>query len=283
MDDLQDKVAVVTGGASGIGFGLASALLAAGCRVVVADVEAAALEKAVAELDAGAAGRVHGVITDVADLAAVEALAASTLDRFGQVDVLCNNAGVSTFNTIEHLSIDDWKWVLGVDLWGVIHGVHVFLPIMVRQGTPAHIVSTASLAGLLSGTAQLGPYGVAKVGVVSLSETLRIELAAAGRPIGVSVLCPGLTNTNVLDSDRNRSPELGVETTTEAADTWRETMRAGFAGRTGKEPIEVAEMVVDAILHNRFWVISHGDLKEVVEQRFAEIRDATPYEATATR
>src|SRR5436190_3380133 len=283
MDDLQDKVAVVTGGASGIGFGLASALLAAGCRVVVADVEAAALEKAVAELDAGAAGRVHGVITDVADLAAVEALAASTLDRFGQVDVLCNNAGVSTFNTIEHLSIDDWKWVLGVDLWGVIHGVHVFLPIMVRQGTPAHIVSTASLAGLLSGTAQLGPYGVAKVGVVSLSETLRIELAAAGRPIGVSVLCPGLTNTNVLDSDRNRSPELGVETTTEAADTWRETMRAGFAGPTGKEPIEVAEMVVDAILHNRFWVISHGDLKEVVEQRFAEIRDATPYEATATR
>ena len=223
------------------------------------------------------------MITDVADLAAVEALAASTLDRFGQVDVLCNNAGVSTFNTIEHLSIDDWKWVLGVDLWGVIHGVHVFLPIMVRQGTPAHIVSTASLAGLLSGTAQLGPYGVAKVGVVSLSETLRIELAAAGRPIGVSVLCPGLTNTNVLDSDRNRSPELGVETTTEAADTWRETMRAGFAGRTGKEPIEVAEMVVDAILHNRFWVISHGDLKEVVEQRFAEIRDATPYEATATR
>jgi NAD(P)-dependent dehydrogenase (short-subunit alcohol dehydrogenase family) len=155
VDDLQDKVAVVTGGASGIGFGLATALLAEGCRVVVADVEETALEKATAELEGGARGRVHGVVTDVADLASVEALAASTLDRFGRVDVLCNNAGVSTFNTIEHLSIDDWKWVLGVDLWGVIHGVHVFLPIMVRQGTPAHIVSTASLAGLLSGTAQL--------------------------------------------------------------------------------------------------------------------------------
>jgi NAD(P)-dependent dehydrogenase (short-subunit alcohol dehydrogenase family) len=283
VDDLQDKVAVVTGGASGIGFGLATALLAEGCRVVVADVEETALEKATAELEGGARGRVHGVVTDVADLASVEALAASTLDRFGRVDVLCNNAGVSTFNTIEHLSIDDWKWVLGVDLWGVIHGVHVFLPIMVRQGTPAHIVSTASLAGLLSGTAQLGPYGVAKVGVVSLSETLRIELAAAGRPIGVSVLCPGLTNTNVLDSDRNRPSELGAEVTTESADTWRETMRAGFAGPTGKEPIDVARMVVDAIRNERFWVISHGDLQDVVARRHAEIDEATPYEPTASR
>jgi NAD(P)-dependent dehydrogenase (short-subunit alcohol dehydrogenase family) len=282
MQDLQDKVAVITGSASGIGFGLATALLAAGCNVVLADVEEAALEKATAELDAGAPGRVHGVVTDVADLASVEALAQSTLDRFGQVDVLCNNAGVSTFSAIEHLSMDDWKWVLGVDLWGVIHGVHVFLPIMVRQGTPAHIMSTASLAGLLSGTAQIGPYGVAKVGVVSLSETLRIELAAAGRPIGVSVLCPGLTNTNVLDCDRNRPRELGVEVTTDAGDTWRATMREGFRGPTGKEPLEVAEMVVDAIRNDRFWVISHGDLKPVLEQRFAEILDATPYVA-ATR
>ena len=283
MEDLQDNVAVVTGGASGIGFGLATALLAVGCRVVVADVEEPALEKAVAELDAGAPGRVHGVVTDVADLASVEALAASTLDRFGQVDVLCNNAGVSTFSTIEHLTIEDWRWVLGVDLWGVIHGVHVFLPLMVRQGTPAHIVSTASLAGLLSGTAQLGPYGVAKVGVVSLSETLRIELAAAGRPIGVSVLCPGLTNTNILDCDRNRSSVFGHEAATEAGGTWRESMRAGFTGPTGKEPIEVAGMVVDAIRNNRFWVISHGDLKDVVDRRFAEIHDETPYEPTATR
>src|SRR5262249_11283587 len=162
-------------------------------------------------------------------------------------DILCNNAGVSTFSTIAQLTIDDWKWVLGVDLWGVIYGVHTFLPIMLRQRTPAHIVNTASLAGLLSGTAQLGPYGLATGGVVSLSETLRIELAAAGAPIGVSVLCPGLTNTNVLDCDRNRPPEFGVEARTDDGDTWRETMRAGFAGPTGKEPIEVAAMVVDAI------------------------------------
>ena len=135
----------------------------------------------------------------------------------------------------------------------------------------------------VSGTAQLGPYGVAKVGVVSLSETLRIELAAAGRPIGVSVLCPGLTNTNILDCDRNRSSEFGDEVATEAGGTWRESMRAGFTGPTGKEPIEVAGMVVDAIRNNRFWVISHGDLKDVVDGRFAEIHDETPYEKTVSR
>jgi NAD(P)-dependent dehydrogenase (short-subunit alcohol dehydrogenase family) len=283
MKDLQDRVAVVTGAASGIGFGLATALLAAGCRVVVADVEEPALEQAAAELDGGAPGCIHAVVTDVADLASVEALAASTLDRFGQVDVLCNNAGVSTFSTIEHLTMDDWNWVLGVDLWGVIHGVQTFLPIMLRQGTPAHIVNTASLAGLLSGTAQLGPYGVAKVGVVSLSETLRIELSASGAPVGVSVLCPGLVNTNVLDCDRNRPAGFGAEARTEAGDTWRETMRAGFTGPTGKEPIEVAEMVLDAIRNDRFWVISHGDLKPALERRFAEILDATPYVAAPPR
>jgi len=135
---------------------------------------------------------------------------------------------------------------------------------------------------LLSGTAQLGPYGVAKVGVVSLSETLRIELAASGAPIGVSVLCPGLTNTNVLECDRNRPTSLGTEAQTEAGETWRENIRAGFTGPDGKEPIEVAEMVVDAIRHDRFWVISHGDLKPVLEHRFAEILDATPY-PTITR
>jgi len=279
MQELQDRVAVVTGAASGIGFGLATALLDAGCRVVLADVEEGALDKARAELEGTAPDRVHSVFADVADLVWVEHLARTTLDRFGQVDILCNNAGVSTFNTVEHLTMEDWKWVLGVDLWGVIHGVHVFLPIMLRQGTPAHIVNTASLAGLLSGTAQLGPYGVAKTGVVSLSETLRIELATSGAPIGVSVLCPGLTNTNVMECDRNRPAELGVTARTAAGDKWRDSMRGGFTGPNVKEPIEVAGMVVDAIRNDRFWVISHGDLKHVLERRFSEILDATPYDA----
>lgn len=278
MDELEHKVAVVTGGASGIGFGLAAALLGEGSRVVIADIEAQALDDACARLDDGSGDRVHGVVTDVSDLDSVEALAAATLDRFGQVDIVCNNAGVSTFNTVDRLTMADWQWVLGVDLWGVIHGVHTFLPIMLRQGTPAHIVNTASIAGLVSGIAYLGPYAVAKVGVVSLSETLRTELAASGAPIGVSVLCPSATNTNVMEGERNRPLHLGAEERTGDADAWREAIRSGFTGPSGKEPDEVAGMVVDAVKKNRFWVVSHSDLRPALEHRFAEILDATPYQ-----
>ncbi|HXY94764.1 MAG TPA: SDR family NAD(P)-dependent oxidoreductase [Acidimicrobiia bacterium] len=276
MDDLVDKVAVVTGGASGIGFALACAFADAGCRVVVADIEAAALDEARGKLEAGAAGRVHAVLADVADLSSVEALAAATLDRFGGVDILCNNAGVSTFTTIDRLSIGDWQWVLGVDLWGPIHGVHTFLPIMRRQGTPGHVVNTASTAGLMSGIAYLAPYAVAKVGVVSLSESLRAELAAAGAPIGVSVLCPGYTTTRVIDSDRNRPAELGVEATTDDGTAFRDLLRAGLAGDTAKQPAELAAMVLDAIHHDRFWVITDEDVRLVLDRRFAAILDAVP-------
>lgn len=278
MEELDEKVAVITGGASGIGFGLAEAFLALGGQVVIADIEPRALEDAWARLDGGSSERVHPVVTDVADLESVEALAASTLDRFGQVDILCNNAGVSTFNTVDRLTMSDWQWVLGVDLWGVIHGVHTFLPIMLQQGTPAHIVNTASIAGLVSGVAHLAPYAVAKVGVVSLSETLRAELAASGAPIGVSVLCPSATNTNVMEGERNRPEHLGAEARTADAEIWRDAIRSGFTGPSGKEPSEVAGMVVDAVRKNRFWVVSHADLRPALEHRFAEILEATPYQ-----
>ena len=277
MDELEDKVVVVTGGASGIGLALARAFLASGCRVVIADIELDALDDARAALGAEVAERVHAVLADVADLQSVQLLAASTLDRFGHVDILCNNAGVSTFNTIERLTIADWQWVLGVDLWGVIHGVHTFLPIMLQQGTPGHIVNTASIAGLVSGVAHLAPYAVAKVGVVSLSETLRTELQISGAPIGVSVLCPSATNTNVMEGERNRPVHLGKENRADDAEAWRVAIRSGFTGPSGKEPSEVAGMVVDAVVKNRFWVVSHDDLRPVLEQRFAEILQATPY------
>ena len=278
MDELEDKVAVITGGASGIGLGLAGAFLAAGCRVVIADIELQALDAARAALGTEVAERVHSVLTDVADLHSVEVLAASTLDRFGQVDIVCNNAGVSTFNTIDRLTMADWHWVLGVDLWGVINGVHTFLPIILQQGTPGHIVNTASIAGLVSGVAHLAPYAVAKVGVVSLSETLRTELQMSGAPVGVSVLCPSATNTNVMEGERNRPEQFGREARTADADAWREAIRSGFTGPGGKEPSEVAAMVVDAVRKNRFWVVSHGDLRPALEHRFAEILEATPYE-----
>jgi NAD(P)-dependent dehydrogenase (short-subunit alcohol dehydrogenase family) len=272
MQTLTGQVAVVTGGASGIGLGLARAFAAEGCRVVIADIEQEALEKAATSLPEGTLT----VRTDVSNLADVEALAAAALERFGQVDILCNNAGISTFNTLENQTLEDWRWVLDVDLWGVIYGIHTFLPIMKRQGTPAHIVSTSSAAGLFSGVPYIGPYAVAKVGVVSVSETLRTELAMAGSPIGVSVLCPGMTNTSVMEAERNRPGELGTETRTEDAENMRLYIRSGFTGPDGKEPDEVAAMVVDAIKNDRFWVISHSDLRPTIANRFAEILDAIP-------
>jgi NAD(P)-dependent dehydrogenase (short-subunit alcohol dehydrogenase family) len=272
MDDLDSKVVVVTGAASGIGFALTRAFLDAGCRVVLADVEAGALTAAHDELTAdGLGSRVHAVVTDVADLASVEKLAAAVVERFGAVDVLCNNAGVSTFNSLAHQTIKDWEWVLGVDLWGVVHGVHTFLPIMREQGTPAHVVNTASLAGLLSGIEYLGPYAVAKAGVVSLSETMRKELLAEGVPIGVSVLCPGLTETNVMDSERNRPAEYGVERRTEAGEGYRTGLASGFGSAASLTPREVAEQVVDAVRTDRFWVVSHEGYGPPLEARFSEI------------
>ena len=169
MQTLTEQVAVVTGGASGIGLALARAFAAEGAHVVIADIEEGALKEAATLLP----DDTLTVRTDVSKVEDVEALAAATLERFGRVDILVNNAGISTFNTIENQTLADWKWVLDVDLWGVIYGVHTFLPIMRKQATPAHIVNTSSVAGLLSGVPYIAPYAVAKVGVVSLSETLR--------------------------------------------------------------------------------------------------------------
>ncbi|HEX4018005.1 MAG TPA: SDR family NAD(P)-dependent oxidoreductase [Frankiaceae bacterium] len=272
MQTLTGQVAVVTGGASGIGLALAHAFAAEGCKVVIADIEAGALEKAATTLPEGTLT----VRTDVSKVADVEALAAATLERFGQVDILCNNAGISTFNTLENQTLEDWRWVLDVDLWGVIYGIHTFLPIMKKQGTPAHIVSTSSAAGLFSGVPYIGPYAVAKVGVVSVSETLRTELQMTGSPIGVSVLCPGMTNTSVMEAERNRPADKGTETRTEDAEAMRLYIRNGFTGPDGKEPDAVAAMVLDAIKNDRFWVISHADLRPTIATRFTEILDAIP-------
>jgi NAD(P)-dependent dehydrogenase (short-subunit alcohol dehydrogenase family) len=272
MESLIDQVAVITGGASGIGLALARALAAEGCQLVIADIEKAALKVASASLPSD----VLAVQTDVSKVQDVEALAAAALERFGRVDVLCNNAGISTFNTIESQTLEDWRWVLDVDLWGVIYGVHTFLPIMRKQGTPGHIVNTASVAGLLSGVPYIGPYAVSKVGVVSISETLRIEMMMAGAPIGVSVLCPSATNTSVMEADRNRPAQAGREQRTPDAEEMRLMIRSGFTGPDGKEPEEIAARVVDAIKKNTFWVVTHDDMKPMIEGRFNDILEAIP-------
>jgi NAD(P)-dependent dehydrogenase (short-subunit alcohol dehydrogenase family) len=272
MESLIDQVAVVTGGASGIGLALARALAAEGCRLVIADIEEAALNEAAASFSAP----VLAVQTDVSNILEVEALAAAAVERLGRVDILCNNAGISTFNTLENQTLEDWRWVLDVDLWGVIHGIYAFLPIMRKQGTPGHIVNTASVAGLLSGVPYLGPYAVSKVGVVSISETLRIEMRMAGAPIGVSVLCPSATNTSVMEADRNRPAWAGGEQRTPDAEEMRLLIRSGFTGPNGKEPEEIAARVIDAIKKDTFWVITHNDMKPMIERRLDDIRQAIP-------
>jgi NAD(P)-dependent dehydrogenase (short-subunit alcohol dehydrogenase family) len=268
-------VAVVTGAGSGIGAALAAAFGAEGGRVVIADVEAGSLERVDASLQAIGIETLV-VPTDVSDADAVSRLARATLDRFGRVDVVCNNAGVSTFNLLADQTLDDWRWVIGVNLWGVIHGIQTFLPILRAQGTPAHIVNTASVAGLWSGVPFIGPYAVSKVGVVSVSETLRDELGAEGSAIGVSVLCPGSVSTNVMESERNRPAAMGSEVRTATAEQMRKLIRDGLTGPDSKPPAAVAAMVIDAIRRDRFWIVTHASAAPVLEARFAGIRSELP-------
>lgn len=265
-------VAVVTGGGSGIGAALGRAFAAAGCDVVLADVEAGALEASAAAID----GDVLTVVTDVSDAAAVERLADAAFDRFGAVHIVCNNAGVSTFNPVQAQTLADWQWVLGVNLWGVIHGVHTFLPRLLAQGAPAHIVNTSSLAGLVSGLPNLGPYNVTKVGVVALSETLRLELLMAGAPVGVSVLCPGSTPTKILEAERNRPAALGTETRVADGEAFRQAVYEGFSSPGARSADDVAALVLDGVRAGDFWLVSSGEMNELVTNRFAEIAAALP-------
>ncbi len=264
------RVAVVTGAASGIGRALAEALVGAGSAVVLGDLDRDEAEAVAARLRTSG-GDAVAVGVDVADPASVDGLAEATLDRFGRVDVLCNNAGVSTFNLIEDQTLDDWRWVFSVNLWGVVHGLHSFLPVLRSQGTPAHIVNTASVAGILSGVMFIGPYAATKSAVVSISETLRQEFAFAQLPIGVSVLCPSSVDTRVMESERGRPPALGTERRREAAEGFRLAIRESFTGPTGMSPAQVADRVLEAVRSGRFWVITHPGEKPSVEQRVAEM------------
>lgn len=266
------SVAVVTGAASGIGAALARAYSAAGCAVVLADVEEAALQKVASSLG----GSVLPVVTDVSDADAVDRLADAAFGTFGAVHIVCNNAGVSTFNPMTAQTLDDWRWVLGVNLWGVIHGVRSFVPRLLAQGQPAHIVNTSSLAGVVSGLPNLGPYNVAKVGVVAISETLRLELGMAGAAVGVSVLCPGSTESRILESERNRPAALGSETRLPEGDAFRDAVRAGFRSPGARSADEVAAQVLDAVRAGEFWIVTSGEMNDLVRARCEQMVAALP-------
>jgi NAD(P)-dependent dehydrogenase (short-subunit alcohol dehydrogenase family) len=269
------RVAVVTGAASGIGRALAGAFAREGSAVVVADRDAEHADAVAADIrDSG--GDALAVTVDVSDVDAVNGLAATTVDRYGRVDVLCNNAGVSTFNLMRDQSLEEWKWVFDVNFWGVVYGLRAFLPIMREQGTPGHVVNTASIGGLLTGAAVIGPYCATKAAVVSVSETLAQELAIDETPIGVSVLCPSSVDTRMLESDRTRPAALGVEQRTEMAESWHGAIKDGLTGPTGQPPTQVAARVLDAIRNGEFWIITHDDLLPTVRDRVTGMLAAFP-------
>ena len=207
MKEFKDKVAVITGAASGIGLGIARRAAKEGMKVVVADIEKEALEKTREELKASGTD-VISVVIDVSKAENIEKLAKKTIDAFGEVHLLCNNAGVAAPGALWECIVSDYSWVLGVNLWGVIHGIRTFIPIMLQQDNECHIVNTSSMAGLFPGDPANGIYSITKQAVVALSESLRAIFAQNESKIGVSVLCPGIVNTNIVDSERNRPAEF---------------------------------------------------------------------------
>jgi len=267
MRDVAGKVAVVTGGASGIGRALCERFAAAGMSVVAADVEEEALAAVERALRDGGA-RTLAVRTDVSRAADVEALARRTLDAFGAVHVVCNNAGVSLAGPLWEHTLEDWQWLLGVNLWGVVHGLRTFVPILLAQGTPGHVVNTASIAGLTS-TPFLGVYNVSKHAVVTMSETLAQELALQGASVKVSVLCPGFVNTRILDSSRNRPGTLAPGAERPRPPELEQAVRRMI--EEGMPPREVAEQVFRAIEEERFWVLTHPEVVPRLRERLADM------------
>jgi len=283
MKEFKGKVAVITGAASGIGFGLAERCAQEGMKVVLAGINESTLKKA--EKDIKKTGATTLVVkTDVSKAGDVEALAKKTLDAFGAVHLLFNNAGVSAGSTIWGSTLADWEWVLGVNLWGVIYGVHFFVPIMLKQGTECHIVNTSSGNGLTSMT-NMGPYSVTKHGVVTLSETLYRELEQGGHNVGVSVLCPGIINTKILECARNRPKELqnkpgeGMDMTDPKVQEMMQTFKQIWAN--GMAPAKVADIVFNAIREKKFYILANMEAAmPMIQARMEDIlqeRNPTPF------
>ena len=260
MDDLRDRTAVITGGASGIGLATARLLAGRGVNLVLTDIEQTALDQACAELGA------TGVVADVRDLRAVQGLADTAFEAHGRVDIVFNNAGVAVGGPVAEMTHEDWRWVIDVDLWGPIHGVESFLPRMIAQGGGGHLLFTASFAGLVPNVG-LGPYCVAKYGVVALAEVLQKELR--GHDIGVSVLCPMRVATNIGFSERNRPVELGGPEASPRVPDQTDDNPDQAGGIMSVD--DVAARVVDAITANRLYIVPHPESRQYVRRRFARI------------
>jgi len=266
MRDFEDKVAVVTGAASGIGWALAERAAREGMKVVLADIEEEALAQAEKEIGA-AGGTALAVRTDVSKAGDVEALARETLDAFGEVHLVCNNAGVGlAMKASWEATLEDWQWCLGVNLWGVIHGIHTFVPIMLEQGTEGHVVNTASAAGLTS-LPYVAPYHASKHAVVTITESLHHELSLLNSDVKASVLCPGFIRTRIMDAYRTRPTELGTESADESTtipamlEAYRQAVEFGLPA------VYVAEQVFHAIWQERLYIHTSFDYLDSVRRR----------------
>jgi NAD(P)-dependent dehydrogenase (short-subunit alcohol dehydrogenase family) len=267
VETFEGRGAVITGGASGIGLACAREFTRRGARVVLADIDQAALDQAVEGLRASGA-EAHGVICDVTKLDAVQHLADEAFRLLGEVNLVFNNAGIAYAGAISDITHGDWRWVIDVDLWGPIHGVEAFLPRMIEQGGDRHIMFTSSFAGMV-GNAGLGPYCVAKFGVVALAESLSRELKAEG--IGVSVLCPMILDTPIMaNSERTRSDDYGARS--ELKD---ETVQ-GLTGVVTPTDVDVqaddvARLTADAVVANRLYILPHRASRDSIRRRFERI------------
>jgi NAD(P)-dependent dehydrogenase (short-subunit alcohol dehydrogenase family) len=269
--DYQGKVAVVTGGGSGIGRSLALAFAKRGARIVLADIEKPAVDAVANELER-AGSEVLALRVDVADARQVAHLAEAAYEAFGNVHVLCNNAGIAVGGRIKDVSLEEWDWVLRVNLFGVIHGLHAFLPHMLASGEPGHIVNTASLAGLVSAPG-LAPYSASKYAVVAISEALAQE--CAGTNVGVSVLCPGWVKTRIAETERLAGPHIPLRPATPENDSLRALLNA-FIG-SGMDPNRVAEDVLEGIERRELYIVPNAEaLWPAVRARFEAVLAAGP-------
>ena len=255
MTSVSNKTAFITGGASGIGLGIAHVFGLAGARIVIADIEQQALDRATAALAASNI-EASAVLLDVTDRNAFAAARADVVARHGAVHLLFNNAGVNVPGPLHQVAFRDWDWVLGVNLGGVINGVTTFLPELMRHGSEAHVINTASVGGLV-GMRSLGIYNTSKFAVVGLSEALRADLEPHG--VKVSVLCPGVVATALGQSERNRPVSLGG--------SGKAPPTADAAHAAGMTPIELAQQVLAAVQADQFYISSHAEFRELVGQR----------------
>lgn len=271
MNEFQGRVAVVTGAASGIGFAMAERFAKEGMRVALADVEAPALESAAQRLaDQGA--EVVPVVTDVSRPEQVQALADRTLEAFGAVHVVCNNAGVFASGKLWDAPLEDYEWLMGVNVYGVIHGIRTFVPILLEHGEEGHVVNTASMAAVTS-MPWTGIYFMTKHAVLSLSETLYHEVTQLGSKLGVSVVCPEVIATGIDRSDRNRPDELQLGAA-EAADETRKLVNEGLSAgvQSGIPPARIADRTLEAIRENRFYVLAEDAWRRTCDTRLEDVR-----------